>query len=335
MIKRKRKRTGCRPRLRFCEVLLFAALLSIAFCSADSPPSPSELRPNIVLILVDSLRPDKLGAYGYRDDISPEIDSLAAAGVRFRSVLTACSWTRPAVGSILTSLYPRTLGLYTKSDQILADRFTTLPEALKSHGYVTIGITANPNLNSVFNFQQGFDRYVDSDVVWEWMDASPDQKTFSSSARLKSAPEVFAAVRHLLKSNSGRPFFLFLHLMDTHERVNTEVKPEFRALFENYSREEERVYYSKVRQVSFDLGRFVEELRTWPGCADTLFIISTDHGEGLFDHPQVARSTGHGYLVYDSHIKVPLIFYHPGSRLKPGVVNQEVRLIDLLPTILD
>lgn len=303
-------------------------------CGPDTDPAGTKGRPNVVLVLLDSVRPDKLGAYGFREETSPEIDEFARHGVLFRSVLAQCSWTRPSVGSILTSRYPRTLGLYTKGDEILADRFETMAEVLQAEGYLTIGITANPNLNSAYNFQQGFDHYVDSDIVYKWMRPETGQQKLSATTRMKSAPEVFETVLDILDSAPRRPFFLFVHLNDTHVMMESEIDPPFQSLFEDYSREEEKTYYRKIRQASHDLGRFVHELLARPGCGNTLIIISADHGEGLFDHPLVPESSGHGYLLYESHLRVPLIFYHPAGGLAPRPVDQEVRLIDLFPTIL-
>jgi len=321
--------------LYFAGISLWLGVALLSACSVSSNSAKNKDRPNVVLILIDALRPDKLGCYGFQEGISPEIDEMARKGVQFKNVISQCSWTNPSVGSLLTSLFPRTLGLYRKTNEILNDRFTTLPEILKSQNYLTIGITANPNLNKVNNFHQGFDRYIESDIVWPWLNPKPGQEILTLSARLKSVPEVFATALDILNRDKQRPFFLFLHLMDVHTFMKTEIRPEFRSLFDHYSRERERTYYLKVRQTSSDVGVFVQTLLSKPGCENTLFIISADHGEGLFDHPDVPDSEGHAYLLYDSHIKVPLIFYHPNSGQEPRQIDQEVRLIDLLPTVLD
>lgn len=313
--------------------LWFVANLPQA-CSVSSNSAKNKNKPNIVFLLIDALRPDKLGCYGFQGGISPEIDEMARKGVEFKSVLSQCSWTIPSVGSFLTSLYPRTLGLYRKTNEILNDRFTTLPEILKSQNYLTIGITANPNLNKVYNFHQGFDRYVDSDIVWPWMGSKPSETIITSTTRLKSNLELFETAMAILEKDKHRPFFLYLQLMDVH-RLKTEIKPEFLSMFHQYSKEQERMYYLKVRQTSYDVGNFVQRVLSKPGCENTLFIISADHGEGLFDHPDVPNSELHGYYLYESQVKVPLIFYHPNGGLKPRLIEQEVRLIDLLPTLLD
>jgi arylsulfatase A-like enzyme len=115
--------------------------------------------PNVVLIIIDTLRQDKLSAYGFPEETSPEIDRMAEQGVRFDRVIAQSSWTRPSIGSMLTSQYPRTLGIYKEMDEVLPDDFVTIAEALKEAGYTTIGATANANINTSFNFQQGFDHY--------------------------------------------------------------------------------------------------------------------------------------------------------------------------------
>jgi arylsulfatase A-like enzyme len=167
------------------------------------------------------------------------------------------------------------------------------------------------------------------------MRPGPGQEKLSATTRMKSAPEVFETAAGILERETRRPFFLFVHLNDTHVKQATEISPEFRSLFENYSREEERVYFQKIRQTSSDLGRFVHDLLARPGCENTLVAITADHGEGLFDHPLVPESSGHGYLLYESHLRVPLILYHPAGGLEPRVIDQEVRLLDLAPTLLD
>jgi len=126
-------------------------------------------RPNVVLIIIDTLRADKLGCYGFPGDISPELDKMAKKGVQFNNVIAQSSWTRPSIGSMLTSLYPRSLGIYKEKFDILADWYVSLPEILQAKGYSTVGITANPNINKFFNFDQGFDIYMDSHVIFNWM----------------------------------------------------------------------------------------------------------------------------------------------------------------------
>jgi choline-sulfatase len=319
--------------VRFLISFFCAGLIGLLGNACSSRKSSS--RPNIVLIFVDALRPDKLGCYGFPGAISPEIDALAAQGVRFKTVITSTPWTLPSMGAALTSQFPRTLGIYGEYNQCLGDQFVTLAEALQADGYATVGVTANPNINSVFNFNQGYDFYVDSNVVWEWMAAKSGQVQRSYSVKLKTSRETFETALNLLQEEKHRPFFVSLLVMDVHEKKQFNPQREFSQLFNNYSRTEERQYYQMVRQVSKEIGDFVEKVRALGDGKNTLFVITSDHGQGLFDHPHVPNSQEHGYLLYETHLKVPLIFSHSGSSLRPGVVSRPVQTIDLMPTILD
>ncbi len=134
--------------------LIFFAIFIFAtgvFLILNYRPFAPSNRPNIVLIIIDTLRADKLGCYGFPENTSPEIDRIANKGILFENVISQSSWTRPSIGSMLTSLYPRTVGIYKEEFDILHDRYETLAEILNDNGYYTMGITANPNINSVFN----------------------------------------------------------------------------------------------------------------------------------------------------------------------------------------
>ncbi len=312
----------------------FLIVLFLGSSQTLSASEKSSSRPNIILVFIDALRPDKLGCYGFPSEISPEIDALAATGVRFKTVIVPAPWTMPSIAAALTSQYPRTLGIYGEFNQCLNDRFVTLAEALKAAGYTTIGVTANPNMNSVFNVSQGYDYYFDSNVVWEWMAAKPGQIPRSYSTKLKTSGEIFQLAVDLLHREKRRPVFVSLLIMDVHEKKQFIPRPEFSQLFSDSGRQEERQYYQMVRQVSKETGDFIEKILAGDDCQNTLFVISSDHGQGLSDHPHVANSNEHGYLLYETHLRVPLIFFHPGSSLKPGVITRPVQSIDLMPTVL-
>ncbi len=297
-------------------------------------------RPHVVMILIDTLRADKLGCYGFELETSPEIDAIAAAGVRFERVIAQASWTRPSIGSLLTSRYPRSLGLYKEQYDLLDERFITLAEALRSGGYRTLGITANPNINSTFNFHQGFDRHVDSTVRFSWMDVEVHKPTVGE-AEVTPAREVFQRVLELtgasaegLPSPGDKPWYVQINVMDVHEhpRGDKVVREELQELFPGAR---DRAYLQLVRQVSADVADFIHRWRSVPGHDDTLFVLLSDHGEGLDDHPRVADSKKHGALLYESNLRVPWVMYHPDSDLEPRTVSIDVRLLDVMPTVLD
>lgn len=309
----------------------------------------SKSYPNIVLIIIDALRADKLGCYGFPGEISKEIDAMAKKGVLFEYVLSQSSWTRPSVGSMMTSLYPRSIGIYKERFDILHHKYLTLAEILKANGYQTFGITANPNTNQVFNFHQGFEEYEDSAVVWKWMKPGPGQKFSDDNHQLPKSREIFARVLNKAKSYSKGPVYIQITVMEVHSPYL--IRDEYRDAFKNYPVKKVNIKYPEeklvklvrgtlgaVQQISYDIGEFVRQLREVPGWENTLFVITSDHGQGLDDHPNVEGSPPHGNLLYESQLRVPLIFYHPKAPKKiftPKRVKQRVRLLDLMPTILD
>jgi len=324
---------------------ILSAALVIWFSGILSPEPP----PNIVLIVIDAIRADKLGCYGFEGKISPEIDAMAKESVLFENVISQCSWTRPSIGSMITSRYPRELGIFKEKFDILNDKDRTLAEVLKENGYYTFGITANPNINKLFNFHQGFDDYQDSNVIWKWMNPQDGQKRSDDETHLAGAPDIFAKTLEKAKAIEKGPTFIQINIMDVHSPFHL-LRKEYEKYFNDYPVKEVHFRYSKqklirlvrntlaaVRQSSADLDGFIEKLRAIPGWENTLFIITSDHGQGLDDHPDVEVSSTHGNLLYESQLDVPLIFYHPGRKRKfsPKRLKTPVRLLDLMPTILD
>jgi arylsulfatase A-like enzyme len=327
--------------------LLIAAGLCLAGaatgCGPSDParaPASSGLTdplpgPNIALFIIDTLRADALGCYGADlPDTSPELDALAARGVRFEHVYAQCSWTRPSVGSMLTGLYPRRIGIYHEVEGILGDSFATLAEILREHGYATFGITANPHMNASYNFHQGFDTYVDSDAVYKFMEMDSTQTQYKKSS-LAPATEMFKQVLEFDRRRRAVPKYVQMNLMEVHEwyrGLEALTRPEYSHQYLGLGLAR---YYRPVRQTSADLSAFVETLRKRPGWDDALFVFVSDHGEGLDSHPNIPKSTHHGRLLYESQLRVPLVLYREGWELAGRVVERPVRLMDLMPTVLD
>jgi arylsulfatase A-like enzyme len=305
--------------------------------SARAEQAPAAASPNIALIVMDTTRADKLGCYGYGLETSPDLDKIANEGVRFDRVVSQCSWTRPAMGSVLASRFPRTLGLYLERDQMLNSAVDTLPKMLKRQGYATFGATANPNMNALFGFDQGFDTYHDSNVVFGWMDVQQGQEVRSGATRLPEANEMFQAAIDWAREHPDTPGYVQINAMEVHEWYirHTMIRPEYRELFKDAPDERFPRYLQSVRQLSDDVAAFVKNLSAVPGWEDTLFVIMSDHGEGLEEHGVVAHDKYHGWLLYESQVVVPWIMYRKGWDRKNAVVKQPVRLLELLPTVLD
>lgn len=297
-------------------------------------------RPNVALIMIDTLRADRLSSYGYPAQTSPELDRLAAQGLRFANVIAASSWTRPSMGAMLTSRYPRSLGIYKEVGHLLADEFWTLAEALRRAGYWTVGATANPQLNRSFNFAQGFEEYLDSTVLFPWMQDGVEPGEF------QSAEQIFGALLERIES-SGRstrqPIYLQAAIMEVHESLEDTRRPaRFRGGFAGLP---DPTYLESVRHVSFLVDRFIAQLSALEGWENTLFVITSDHGHGLSDHPSIESHSAetrpiarqHGWLLYESTQRVPLILYATSEALLPRgrVLEQQVGLLDVMPTLLD
>ncbi|HJL14543.1 MAG TPA: sulfatase [Sandaracinaceae bacterium LLY-WYZ-13_1] len=314
-------------------LLLFAVVIGVARWEGDRPPRP----PNLVVIVIDTLRADALSSYGHPEATSPELDALARRGVRFDDVLSNASWTRPSFASMLTSLSPRASGIRAERMHVLPEAFVTMPEVLDEAGYVTLGVTANPNINTTFQFDQGFDAYVDSGVRWRWMrEEAQEGDLVHGEAPLMPAPEAFERALSLLETHaSGEdPVYLQIDVMDVHERGDRRVIDE--RWWSSFEGHPDDTYLSAVRQVSAEIGAFIEALEARPELrGDTWYVITSDHGEGLRSHPHVRRGRDHGFHVYASQVEVPLIVYRPSRPIEGGrVVEAPVQLLDLMPTLL-
>jgi len=295
--------------------------------------------PSVVLIVVDTLRADGLGAYGMELPTSPEIDRLATDGVVFDKVVSQCTWTRPSVGSMLTGVYPRQLGLFTEGNEILPTDTTTLAEVFQRAGYRTIGATANPHLNTFYNFQQGFDLYRDSKVGYDWMpQAAADTVMGEQNAWLANANDLFRFLIESVQSSPEGPYYLQVDIMDVHEFRQPAVSygPEYDQLFEEIENPAIRRYLQAIRATSAAVGRFVDQLSSLPGFENSIFLVTSDHGESFGEHTNLAAPSWHGFLVYEAQALVPAILYSPGGLVPSGIrVPDLVRLMDLMPTVLD
>lgn len=319
------------------KVLILSSVVFIStigfFLIKNYGPFATSNRPNIVLIIIDTLRADKLGCYGFPENTSPEIDRIANKGILFEHVISQSSWTRPSIGSMLTSLYPRTIGIYKEEFDILHDRYETFAEILHDNGYYTMGITANPNINRVFNFHQGFDDYADSTVIWPWMMAKKENNNKIRRLNFLTSDDIFKTVLKKANRSKQTPWYIQINIMEVHSPHI--MRNQFKESFTNQPNSK---YCSAIKQVSFDIDIFIEKLCSIPGWKNTLFVITSDHGEGLDDHPDVAYSESHGYTLYESQTRVPLILFHSNP---PPIwpvqkrINERIRLLDLVPTLLD
>jgi arylsulfatase A-like enzyme/Tfp pilus assembly protein PilF len=270
--------------------------------------------PNLLLVTLDTLRADHIGAYGYAGAETPVLDRLAAEGIRFDQVASTAPITLVAHGSIMTGQIPPNHGLRDNGNFLAEDATSTLAEVLDDAGYATGGFVASFVLDRRFGLARGFDAYTD----FRGLDPEVGLELLLNVER--RGDEVVDDAIAWLGEQSG-PFFAWVHLFDPHTPYEP---PEPFA-----SRHPGRPYDGEIAYTDQQLGRLLRYLEESGRAGDTLLIVTADHGEGLGDH----QEKWHGFFVYDSTIRVPLIVR--GEGLPAGlVVEGQASLVDLLPTTL-
>ncbi|MBW2273234.1 MAG: sulfatase [Deltaproteobacteria bacterium] len=327
-------------RMSAARTLGILALLTAGLCSWPScgGPRPPALR-NVLFIVVDTLRWDHVGSYGYERDTTPYIDALAGAGVRFDRAYSPSPWTKPSVASMLTGLYPSGHSVNTMVSG-LPSSVQTLPEILQEQGYLTWGIVSNALLGPKkgAGFEQGWERYVEA--------GSGGHQVVSTERVTRKA---VAALEQITADE--RPFLLFVHYFDPHYnyrshdagyaprsvgRLNGNQDIEvLRRMLPELSEPELRflrdLYDEEVRFTDAGIGRLLETLTALGLEDETLVVLTADHGEELGERGWL----GHTRTLYEELIRVPLVVRAPGVSTAGAVVSTPVSLVSLTPTILE
>ena len=324
--------------------LLFALA---AACGGAGPDDAARPR-NVVLISLDTLRPDHLSCYGHASETSPAIDALAARGVRFADASSAAPWTLPSHATMFTGLYPSHHGVKDYSMRLPAER-VTLAEILREQGFQTFAVINTWNIaDPRFEIFQGFE----PDDVHYIHEAT--QTADGGQVIRNTGSEVARTARECLeRRDPSRPFFLLAHFYDAHTDFTP--TPENRARFvspypgrldgtttqlqairaqgirlgEADLRFLREMYDAEIRGLDDVLAGFFEFLEEEGLARDTLFVLTADHGEEFQEHGGLL----HGRTQYDELLRVPLVLAGPGIP-RGRVVDQPVSLVDLLPTIL-
>jgi len=275
---------------------------------------------NIVVIVIDALRADRLPIYGYKKKTAPFITKLSKKSTVFFHAFAASSWTAPATASIFTSLYPFQHGVLMGllairmarniNPNITVNRIPaeveTMPEVFKKYSYKTFGIADNLNIGKYEGFDQGFDKFETNGY--------------------KGAEVI---TNHLLKRKKeilkSKKYFLYIHFMDPHAPYHGR-KPLYKKK-DNFEDDIKSRYDSEIYYVDGYIEKLYKEFK-WN--KNTLLIITSDHGEGLWDHGWM----DHGHSLYYEEIHVPLIIRYPELKKRINVYTP-VSTIDILPTIRD
>jgi tetratricopeptide (TPR) repeat protein len=269
----------------------------------------------IILISVDTLRADHLSCYGYRDLETRHIDAIAQIGTLFQEVNSQVPLTLPSHVSLLTSTYPFSNGVEDHAEP-LAPGAVTLGTVLKSRGYRTAAFVGGFVLDRRFGLDQGFEVY---DSPFDLR----GQEGIDPSDLKRPAEEVSRAAMRWLDGNSHSPFFVFVHFFDLHTPYI--LTPAMRTRFPR------RGYDAELSYVNDTLGEFWDFLARKGLVEKALIVFLSDHGESLGEH----RENTHGYFIYQSTLRVPLIIHWPAwTKPFPPKVVQPVSLLDVAPTVL-
>ena len=294
-------------------------------------------RADVLLIVIDTLRADHLGAYGYGRETSPHFDALAADSILWRRALSHAPWTSPSVGALLTSLYPAALGYGdSRNPARPADRVLYLAEILRDNGYRTEAIVSHTYVAARLGFDQGFDRFDEADA------RGPGHVSSRSVTN-----KAIAA----LKRPERRPVFLLAHYFDPHfnylqhdpwdfdpgyEGDLPEHMGELRRIARDLSpRDLEQLrarYDSEIRFTDEHIGRLISTLRELGRYEQTLIVVTADHGEAFLDRDD--GWIGHTKTLFQEAIHVPLLIKLPGGIGGGAVVDAPIGLIDLVPSLL-
>lgn len=304
----------------------------------------SQAPPNVLLITVDTLRPDRLSAYGYEKHETPAIDRLAAEGALFEQAFTDTPWTTPSMSSVLTGLYPTRHGFKSTNANRLGLEQRTLAEILAEHGYDTAAVVGSFPLDSIYQLDQGFAHYDDAFTTPIWIhpdhDPTPlpsefrtnpeDQALFvmtkaMSDSRRPDADVTTAALAWLEARDAASPFFLWVHYFGPHTKPNWNIPAEERL------ERELAAYDPDVRTNDREVGRLLESLEAGGLADDTLVIFHADHGESLGEQGYI----GHGVILNDATMRIPLIVRYP-PEVRAGVrIATTARNVDIFPTVLE
>jgi len=334
-------------------VVVAAALLAWAIRMGTLSPGDwafrksAERPPNIVLIVMDTARQDRLSCYGYDRDTSPRLRELATESTVFDRAYSTSSWTSPSHASLFTGLYPASHGV-TQENWRMSRELVTLAEVLSERGYETLGIVENSILSSEHGFHQGFADYHVTNQIQRMLD---NAGATGRSETGNHATDLF--LRNLREREPQNPFFVFVNLIAPHQPYDSSKQfmgefvtdgdvelfgnmwPEYYLGEKEFAPEELRhlneLYDAELLYTDHLVGLMVDGLMESGYWDDTVFIVTSDHGENIGDHGHM----DHVFSLYETTVRVPLLI-HDAARPGAGTVDDRpVSLVDIFPTLLE
>jgi len=308
------KGQACRVRFRSARDFMISTCMLV-----DRPPRT----PNVIIALIDAVRADHLGCYGYARPTSPHIDALAGNAVRFENCIAQSSWTRPSVATLLTGCYPSTHAAVDR-DSVMQSNLPTLGGSLSAHTYETHAYIGNPMCLPIWGTANEFDRVLHIHRT--------DSQKVGDNVIIDKA---LAAVEEC----RGIPFFLYLHLVGLHTPYTS--REPYNTMFgctgitggeENMPTQDLiNCYDAELAFSDVQIGRLVDGLRALDLYDDTVLVVTADHGEQFYEH----GAFGHGMSLHVEEVRIPMIIKLPNSAAAGTVCNNVVEMIDLAPTLLE
>lgn len=270
---------------------------------------------NVLLITIDTLRADRLHCYGFDEISTPNIDGLAESGVLFTDATAHVPLTLPAHTAIMTGNFPSYHGVHDNGGFYVAKSQITLAEMFKQNGFSTAAFVGAFVLDSTWGLNQGFDTYFDN------FDLSKEERIGLGSVQ-RNAEEVYAHAVDWLDHHNKERFFLWVHFYDPHTPY--EPPEEYQKLYPN------RPYVGEIAHTDAVVGKLLSYFDVNGLRGHTVILLTGDHGESLGEH----RESTHAFFVYDATLHVPMILSAPLGELKGKRIVQQVRSVDIMPTLL-
>lgn len=301
-------RTSIRIRIGIVLGLILATGVGVWFRWKPGPPT------NVLFITLDTTRADRLGCYGYSKALTPALDQFASEGVLFEHAYSPAPLTLPVHATLFTGLYPPEHGLRTNGRGKLDASLPTLAQLLAKRGFDTGAFVASFVLDSKFGLETGFATYDD--------DLTSAEPTDDALHRQRDGSVVVDSALRWLELSRTKPFFCWVHLYDPH-------LPYLAREQEFGDRFRESPYDAEISYVDRQIARLLAHLRKAGQEGNTVVVVVGDHGEGLGEHVELS----HGYTLYNSTQRVPLICRFPGHIVAGKRETAPVSLVDLYPTL--
>ena len=298
---------------------------SVSFAHPEIVGQIEEIRrPNVLVYVVDCLRADHVGAYGYDRPTTPALDALATDSVVFESSYSCAAWTKPSTGCLFTSLNPTFHGAQAVGD-VLSSEHPTLAERFRDHGYATAAWIANP-----FLYERGFGLTRGFDHVVALRKPSPKM---SINAFKADAADITRGVLPWLEQNRDRRFFLYLHSIDAHYEYRA--RPPFDELFVRTDGEEPAraidLYDSELAYNDHEIGKLVKALKELELYDDTIIVVTSDHGEEFGEHGYER----HGKSLHEAAVRIPWVMKLQRENRRATRIDALASNLDVAPTLLD